>query len=184
MHPSLVTPLCQTSIFFRWARYRKLCALALQPSLPLSDLMQNRTLRGEVSTRTGAASRSPSMTWLTSMKSRAAWRERDVLQWPRRTPCPTRRPLSAPRPRWFAMLSVVHRHGRLRRAMRGPDPKRIVVRKRHMPTVRYAPTVPLTMGLKAIKGSSADPVPRPLFKFGAGYKLGHRLMAFEPCSAM
>src|SRR5258708_33610353 len=35
-----------------------------------------------------------------------------------------------------------------------------------------APTFPFTIGLKAIKGSSAVPVPSVLFKFGAGYRFG------------
>src|ERR1700688_1688035 len=35
-----------------------------------------------------------------------------------------------------------------------------------------APTFPFTIGLKAIKGCSAVPVPRVLFKFGAAYRFG------------
>jgi hypothetical protein len=36
----------------------------------------------------------------------------------------------------------------------------------------HAPTFPFTIGLNAIKGSSAVPVPSVLFKFGAGYRFG------------
>jgi hypothetical protein len=49
---------------------------------------------------------------------------------------------------------------------------------------RQAPTVPFTIGLNAIKGSSAVPVPSALFKLGAGYNAGKAVMAFDPCSAM
>jgi hypothetical protein len=50
--------------------------------------------------------------------------------------------------------------------------------------MRQAPTVPFTIGLKAIKGSSAVPDPSVLFKLGAGYNDGKADMAFDPCSAM
>jgi len=38
--------------------------------------------------------------------------------------------------------------------------------------------------LQAISGSSAEPDPKVLFKFGAEYKVGHCAAAFALCSAM
>src|ERR1700722_10490402 len=52
-----------------------------------------------------------------------------------------------------------------------------------------AQIVPFTIGLNAINGSSAVPLPKVLTKFGPvmpgpGYRVGHWAMAFVPCSAM
>ena len=56
--------------------------------------------------------------------------------------------------------------------------ERPVIRPRGRILNHQAPTFPFTIGLKAIKGSSALPVPSVLFKFGAGYRFG------KPCTAV
>src|SRR5882672_6512821 len=133
--------------------------------------MQNRTMRAVVSTRQPAALLDFCMTWRTFKEI-----DRDAEQ--SLNPLRHRPMYMRARPVLQTVQAMKHRV----KCLWNETGNRIRPCGRILN--HQAPTFPFTIGLKAIKGSRAVPVPSVLFKFGAGYSVGKADMAFGPCNAM